>query len=161
MQSSKFNVQGSKKGSAAGRLLVVVLLGMIIVYAGYGYVRNNLKITRGPAANLEKPSWLKTAKEAREEMATVVPTVTPDFVADGYLRLRDEGEETEYWTLLYEEPGNPAVIAYLTFNFRSQCDYGSGEQICNTQKFENGLKVHLEGTKKNKDVTVIKLKVLE
>lgn len=141
--------------------MAVGVVMAVVIYSGYRYAKNNLKITRGPAADLEKPSWIKTTKEARETMATVVSAIKPDFTADGNLHLRNEGEENESWTFLYEEPGKPAVVAYLIFNFRSQCDFGSGEQICNTKKFENGIRVHLEGTKSGSDVTVIKVKLLE
>jgi len=156
--------KNQREGFVATKFLVVMAVGVAMVgavYGGYRYVKNNLKITHGSAANLEKPDWIKTAKEARDTMATVVPASKPDFTADGNLHLKDNGEETENWTFLYEEPGKPAVVAYLTFNFRSKCDFGSGEQICNTKKFENGLKVHIEGTKSGSDVTVINLKVLE
>ncbi len=145
------------------KIFIITGVGVVVVtgvYLGYKYVKNNLKITTGSEANIEKPDWFKTAKEAKETMATVIPAQKPDFITDGNLRLRNGGDEEEIWTLLYEEPGKPAVIAYLTFNFRSKCDYGSGEQICNTKKLENNQKVNLEGLKNGQDVTVIKLKVL-
>jgi len=139
-------------------IVTLIFLGLAGII-GYEII-SKAKITRGPAANLEKPDWIKTAKEARETMATVIPAQKPDFITDGNLRLKSSDEETENWTLLYEEPGKPAIIIYLTFNFRSKCDYGSGEQICNTKKFENGLRVHIEGIKNGSDVTVIKLKII-
>lgn len=141
--------------------LAIGLVMVALVYAGFRYVKNNLKITRGSATNLEKPDWIKTAKEAQKVMATVAPTPKPDFTADGSLHLKDKGEETENWTFLYKEPDKLAVIAYLTFNFRSQCDLGRGEQICNTEKLENGLKVKIEGNKNGSNLTVLKLKLLE
>jgi hypothetical protein len=156
--------QSFKTGLATRKLLIIIAVGIVLSvggYAGYRYVKNNLKITRGPTANTERPEWLKTAKEARETMATIAPTAAPDFIANGSLRLFDEGEETEEWALLYQESGKRAATAYLNFNFRSQCDFGGGEQMCHPEKFENGLKVHLEGTKSGSEVTVIKLKVLE
>ena len=142
-------------------VLIPVLIILGIVLAGIIYIARNVKITRGPSANLEKSDLFKKPQEMREIMATVAPKPKPDFTADGNLHLRNEGEENESWTLLYEEPEKPAVIAYLTFNFRSQCDFGSGEQICNTKKLENGLRVYVEGTKNGNDVAVIKLAVLE
>lgn len=145
------------------KIFIITAVGVVVaatLYSGYRYVKDNLKINRGPAGNVEKPDWIKTSKEAREMMATIIPTQKPDFTTDGHLRLRNEGEENESWTFLYEEPGKPTVIVYLTFNFRSKCDYGPGEQICNTKRFEKNLKVHLEGIKNGQDVTVIKLKVL-
>jgi len=142
-------------------IAVVIVIVAVVSYSSYRYLKKNLKIARGPEANVEKPEWMKTTKEAKEEMATIIPAPNPDFITDGHLQVRDEGEETENWVFLYEEPGRPAAVAYLTFNFRSKCDFGKGEQICNTKKFENGMYVHLEGIKSGSDVKVIKLKVLQ
>ena len=164
MQNSEHKIKNFRRGFAAAKFLIIIVVGITVgisAYFGYRYVKNNLKITRGPEANLEKPEWMKTAKEAKEEMATIIPAPNPDFITDGHLQVRDEGEETENWVFLYEEPGRPAAVAYLTFNFRSKCDFGKGEQICNTKKFENGMYVHLEGIKSGSDVKVIKLKVLQ
>lgn len=163
MQNLKFKMKNSKKGLTTGKLLITLMaitaLG-VGIYTTYRYVKNNLKITRGPEANLEKPEWFKTAKETKETLATVAPVPKPDFVADGRLFLHDEGEETENWTFSSEDLGKSAGAVYLAFNFHSLCDYGSGEQLCNTKKLENRLRVHIEGTKNGQNVTVIKLKVL-
>lgn len=98
---------------------------------------------------------------AKKEIASVVPPETADFVKDGNMRLMDEGSETEVWRILYGEPGNPAALATLSFNNLSKCDFGSGEQICNEKKFEQGMKVHIEGIQNGSDVKVLKLKVIE
>lgn len=54
-----------------------------------------------------------------------------------------------------------ALHLTLDFNFRSKCDYGSGEQICNIKKFVIGQRVHIEGNKNGDLLKVISLKVLE
>lgn len=104
--------------------------------------------------------FFKKPAVVKNQIATLVPQKTADFIKDGNLHLSGEGSEMTAWKILYGEPGNPAVIATLNFNNRSQCDYGSGEQTCNEKHFENGMQVHVEGIKNGDEVTVIKLKVV-
>lgn len=149
------------KGSTGKFLLLVSVLVLIAAGAGLVYIKNNTKVAFGPEANFEKSDLLKSPEEAKEEIAKVAPVEAPNFTKTGYIQHQSDDEESESWRFLYEEPGNPAILANLNFNFRSKCDFGSGEQICNPKKFENGLFVQIEGTKSGDDVTVIRLKVLE
>lgn len=150
------------KGSMCLIIIILVLVGLIAAGLGvyYLYSSGKIKLSRSPS-DLSKSDLFKTTKEVREIMATVVPTQAADFVKDGDLRPRGEGSENESWILLYGEPGNPAATVLLDFNFRSMCDFGSGEGICNTKKFNLGMRVHVEGQRNGNLLKVIKLKVIE
>lgn len=140
----------------------MTIAGIIIFVLAVGqYVVKNAKISRDTTSTTKtQDDLLKKPEEVKKIMESVAPLPQADFVKDGYLSFGQEDEETPTIKLLYEEPGRPVVIACLTFNFRSKCDYGQGEGICNEKKFEDGQRVHLEGTKSGSDVTVLTLRVL-
>lgn len=143
-------------------IVIAIIAGIIFFVLAVGqYVVKNAKISRDTTSSTKTQDLLKKPEETRNLMQTVAPLPKADFSKDGYLSFGQEDEETPTIKLLYEEPGRPAVIAYLSFNFRSKCDYGQGEGICNEKKFEDGIRVHIEGVKSGSDVTVIKLQVLE
>lgn len=133
-------------------ILVVVIGGIIILVLAAGqYVAKNAKISR----EVSTVDLMDSFKKSPD-----IPLPQADFVKDGEMVLRDQDSETPTWRLFYGEPGNPAANVILNFNFRSKCDFGSGEQICSEKHYENGLRVHIEGIKSGSDVTVLTLKVL-
>lgn len=142
-------------------IIIMTIAGIIICVLAIGqYVVKNVKISRDATSTTKTQDLFKKPEEARKIMESVAPLPQADFIKDGYLSFGQADEGTPTIKLLYEEPGRPVVIAYLTFNFQSKCDYGQGEGICNEKKFEDGQRVHLEGTKSGSDVTVLTLRVL-
>lgn len=140
---------------------IFLILFAIVIVVGGGVLFAGKKLKTTPSSSGTDASVLvKTAQEAKDEMATVIPKDKPDYSKDGHLIIRDEGTETEYWILLFDEPGSLASTVTLNFNNRSFCDFGSGEQVCNTGRFEVGTRVHIEGNKKGDTVTVTTLKLL-
>lgn len=125
--------------------IFVILVIIVICYAVYRISRLSPNI--GQSADLFK------------KPATLIPEQAADLIKDGVIVQREENEET-VWKFIYEEPGAPVLQVMLDFNNRSLCDYGQGEQICNEKKFENGLRVHVEGNKNGDQLKVIRLKVL-
>ncbi len=148
-----------EKGLTLPIIIVIVVVFGILAYGTWQYVSKNLKISR--SSTIEQSDLFKKPEEVKNQMATLIPEKQADFIKDGRLHLSNAGQEIENWTILYEEPGEPAVIANLNFNNRSKCDFGQGEQICSEKHFENGMRVHIEGVKNGNDLTVLKLKVLE
>lgn len=143
-------------------IIIAIIAGVIIFVLAVGqYVIKNVKVSQDATSDIKTQDLLKKPEEVKKIMESVAPLPQADFVKDGYLRLDQEDEETLSWKLLYEEPGRPIVTIYLDFNFRSKCDYGQSEGICNEKKFEDGMRIHIEGTKSGNNVTVIKLQVLE
>ncbi len=82
-------------------------------------------------------SWCETkqkcyrAWEENCEEFSIAPTPVADFVKTGNLVATAAGGSTdEGWSLLYEEPGKPALKVNLIFSNESMCDQGSGQQPC-------------------------------
>jgi len=66
-----------------------------------------------------------------EEKCELTPSPTPNFVKTGNLvATAINGKTDEGWSLLYEEPGKPALKVSLIFSNESMCDQGSGNQPC-------------------------------
>jgi len=72
-------------------------------------------------------------------------------------------ELEENWTLLYEEPGKPALSVFLDFTQNSICAVGNETILCWDTELVGGERVTIEGQKaENSDsVTVVKLTVVE
>lgn len=132
--------------------IFVILVIIVIGYAVYRISR--LSPNTGQSADL-----FKKPADVKKTMATLIPQQSANFIKDGVIVQKEENEETA-WKFIYEEPGAPVLQVMLDFNNRSRCDYGQGEQICNKKKFENGLRVHVEGNKNGDQLKVIRLKVL-
>lgn len=133
-----------------------IIAVFVIIILAYGIYR----LTKLPASPAQPQDFFKKPEEVKNTMATLIPEKQADFSKDGNLRLKI-GEETEgQWMFIYDEPGKMAANVLLDFNNRSICDYGNGEQICNTKKFEIGQRVHVEGNINGDLLTVLKLKIL-
>lgn len=140
-----------------GPILPVIIIGGLVLGAlAFVVYRSVEKGT--PASSTD---FFKKPAEVKNEIATIAPQKRADFVKDGNLKLSGEGSEMATWVLLYDEPGQLALSATLILNNRSKCNFGKDEQICSEKHFENGLRVHLEGTKNGNEVTVIKLEELK
>jgi len=137
------------------KVLIILVIGIGLGVLVYG--AKNFSSSPGSSV---KPDFFKKSSEVKKTMTTLIPEQKADFSKDGSLHLYDENKETATWKLLYDEPGRLALILTLSFNFRSRCDYGGGEQICNEKKFENGKRVHVEGIINGDQLTVLKLKTL-
>ncbi len=61
------------------------------------------------------------------------------------------------WTILYEEPGKPALNANLMFDSNSQCDTGGGLGTCNTAAFTHGTDIDVIGYLSGNNLTVYEL----
>jgi len=58
------------------------------------------------------------------------------------------------WYLVYEEPGNPALVVKLQFDKDSVCDFDKGGK-CDLSVFIEGGRVRVDGVKKDDTVLVI------
>jgi len=130
------------------KFLIILIIGIGLGLLVYG-VKNFSSSSTSPVKSdlFKKPS-------------IIIPEQKPDFIREGSLRPKQENDE-EQWMFLYDEPGRLALNVVLDFNNRSKCDYGQGEQICNTKKFEPGQRAHMEGLKNGDLVKVITLKFME
>ncbi len=137
------------------KILIILVIGIGLGVLVYG-AKNFSTSSTGPV----KSDLFKKPEEVKKTMTTLIPEKKADFSKDGYLHLYDENKETAAWKLLYDEPGRLALTLTLNLNFRSRCNYGGGEQICNEKKFENGKRVHVEGNISGDQLTVLKLKIL-
>lgn len=75
-----------------------------------------------------------------------------DFIKEGNLA----GSNEEDWSLVYEEPGKPALKVGLVFNEKSACNKDGVNQTC----VDFGLvgdRITVEGINKDNKVTVLKL----
>lgn len=141
-------------------LIVIILLATVLFASGYIALKNG-KITRGTPTTKPIEDLVQKPKEVKETIAAIVPAPEANFSKDGDLLDQRQDPEVERWIFLYGEPGNPAVTVELKFNFRSKCDLGQGENICNTERFPKQIRVHIEGNLKDKVLTVQKMKTLE
>lgn len=57
--------------------------------------------------------------------------------------------EINNWSLVYEEPGKPALTKKLRFDNLSKCFIGCEEEICDSSKLTLGERVRVSGDFKN------------
>jgi len=77
---------------------------------------------------------------------TVKPTVSPiTFSKTGNLTYRGEQKTDSGWTLTYEEPGKPALLAFLRLDSKSVCNWTGKNEPCLNLKLENGFRAKVEG----------------
>jgi hypothetical protein len=75
--------------------------------------------------------------------------------ADNFSRSGNLVERDGNWTLVYEEPGKPALTARLQFSDQSKCFTNNNEKIaCEPGSWEEGSKVEVSGTETNGIVKV-------
>jgi hypothetical protein len=133
--------------------IVVLIILIIVVGAGYGVYKYF-----GP-----KTIFLPTGLSVKKESESVPKEpATINFSQSGNVLNWDSRTEsyTEDWTLLYEEPGNPALSVKLVFDENSRCDVGEGEEVYDRSKLNNGDRAKIEGNKSDGEVTVVTLKKL-
>ena len=146
--------------------LFIIFVVIIVVFAA-GVIHlfsQKIVITRPTSpSEFTKPDWFKTKEQIKEIIATAAPPPAVNFTYDGHLIKQGIGSDSESWTFLYEGPGAPAQTANLIFKHYSLCDFGNGQSVCQIKlrRAESGIKVHLEGNKENKVVTVLKIKELD
>lgn len=109
-------------------------------------------------------SWCEAKQKCLrvwEEKCELTSSLTPNFVKTGNLvATAVDGKTDEGWSLLYEEPGKPALKVNLIFSDESLCDQGSGNQPCLIlSSFAIGERVKVEGMESEDDnkVTVFKM----
>lgn len=61
------------------------------------------------------------------------------------------------WTLLYEEPGSPAISASLSFLPNAVCKKGLSSFPCEEPLWAEGARAKVEGIKKGNEIKVSKL----
>jgi len=147
----------NEQGVASVVLIVLLVVAAVAVYGG-------VKIIKKPVNSPEIQSPISSnSEETDAPIEEVEPQISPvlieNFDKTGNLTDWDASVEkqTGDWTLLYEEPGRPAIVANLAFNAFSQCDLGNGEEVCDKNKLELGIMARVQGDEKNGVVTVIKL----
>jgi hypothetical protein len=86
------------------------------------------------------------------------PISTADFEREGNLTMHSDGTEPNTWTLVYEEPGQPALTKQLTFDTASICATGVENSTCDSSTFTPGQRVKILGTSVDEEnVLVIRL----
>lgn len=145
-------------------LLIIFIVIIVVTAASAIYLLSQKIVITRPTnpSEFTKPDWFKTKEQVKEIIATAAPPPAVNFTYDGHLIKRGTGSDSESWIFLYEGPGAPAQSANLIFKHYSLCDFGDGEKSCQIKlrQVESGIKVHLEASKENNVVTVIKIKKL-
>lgn len=65
------------------------------------------------------------------------------------------------WTLVYEEPGKPALTLNLVFDQQSNCLIGETEQVCVPENLTVGSRVNIQGVMVKNQLMVRNLLVVE
>ncbi len=69
-------------------------------------------------------------------------------------------EQSDGWFLVYEKPGAPGLTVKLNFAENSVCKLPDTNQ-CDSDKFEQGMRVEVKGEKENNRLNVNKLTNIE
>jgi hypothetical protein len=156
----------NEEGVALVILIVLLVAAVVVVYGGAKIMKKPVNLPGFQLPNGGSPEETSVPTEEPQispkqnlDESESQPILVENFDKTGNLTDWDANTEKETgdWTLLYEVPGQPAIIANLTFNAFSQCDLGSGEEVCDKSKLELGVRARVQGNEKDGTVTVIKL----
>jgi hypothetical protein len=158
----------NEQGAALVILIVLLVVGAAAVYGGAKLLKKPIDLpglqlpTSSGSQETSSPSGeaepqISTKPDVEE--ASLQPVLIENFNRTGNLTDWDSHTErqTGNWILLYEAPGQPAIVANLAFNALSKCDLGNGEEVCDKSKLELGTIAKVQGHEENGVVTVIKL----
>jgi hypothetical protein len=73
------------------------------------------------------------------------PTAPITFSKTGNLTYRGEQKTDSGWTLTYEEPGKPALLAFLRLDSNSVCNWTGKNESCLSLTLTNGTRAKVEG----------------
>lgn len=131
-----------------------LMIGLIVTILGIGWGYVFLSGEQGSKfANFVFPNVQTTPVATPTLVAT--PTekeIEPNFSEEGNVIKPEED-----WIFVYEKPGAPALALNLKFVDESECDFGQGEEECDLEKLENGLRVEISGQKTDDTLTVLEL----
>jgi hypothetical protein len=110
--------------------------------------------------------WVKHGHPASAQpVSGCGETIAPkdDFSQTGNITNFDaaSGRPVNFWTLLYEKPGAPALNTKLVFTSSSRCDLGDGSQSCEESSLVNGLRVSVSGITDQNQVIVSILSLIK
>jgi len=143
----------TKKDKSGIAILVIVLTIVVglIVWGYYEYNSQSVGVTEEAADSVRG--------ETEEGKLMPVPVEKVDKVNQkhltGNLVKGDTGGRE--WTLLYEEPGDPALTMVLKFDNSSICKIGKLEGVCDKTKFTIGDRVEVWGVEENSKLLVSRL----
>lgn len=102
--------------------------------------------------------WVKHGNPTRPMPSESCDTADKNgkFEKTGNL-VKYEGED--FWTLVYEEPGAPALAKKLVFRPKSQCKIGITPVSCDDNLWENGARAIVLGEEEDGSLFVNKLEI--
>lgn len=134
------------------KIIAILILIIVFLIAGIVYFVSSTGLVQ---KQVKPPSELVT-----EEITQVQPTTNLQQKPPPEINFSKTGEIVKKETgfiLLYGEPGNPAATVQLIFTPNSLCDLGEGKKLCETAKFEDGIRVKIDGNRKNNEVEVVEI----
>lgn len=131
---------------------------LVIFHASLNYKAAEKKKAVLVLQNDNPSGLLENSKEFRVPIV-LLPFLEDDFSEIG--NLIQPGPGDVFWSLLYEEPGQPGIKIPLIIGEESQCVSGEVTAVCDSGKFEAGRRVEVIGKKAGDTVLVSALNFLE
>lgn len=141
-------------GLISGTKIAFILLTITILTLWAIATFRHLNFSRG--ATVEERNDIRVEHVLKQENKDINSIQNP-LPRGNFSKVGNLTQSGNAWTLVYEEPGSPALTSVLIFTNQSICVFFEEKMPCDTSKLKVGDRVQIEGNKEANQIEVFKL----